>query len=200
MNLEIVVARFREQMKWLSASSGANSIVYSKSGETIEQINFVNRVANLDNIGFEANTYLHHIVHHYDSLYEVTAFVQANPEPHMREIELIEWLEQAEERCVGFMPFHSWHANNKYPVSGVVHDNGCPHHCGLGPEIYKIWQIAFNHAPPSEWHVYFGAFFAVHRDVILSKPLSFWQRLLDAVKTKNDACAMERAWGIIMSS
>jgi len=67
--MDLVVAKYKEDVSWLSRIN-ANYIVYDKSS------------GQLPNIGREAHTYVYHIVNNYDSLSEWTAFVQGKPFDH----------------------------------------------------------------------------------------------------------------------
>lgn len=67
---QLVVARYDESVNWVPKGS----IVYNK-GNTQNGIQLFNE-------GREGETYLHHIIHNYDTLSEYTIFTQANPFEH----------------------------------------------------------------------------------------------------------------------
>ncbi|KIX04639.1 uncharacterized protein Z518_05509 [Rhinocladiella mackenziei CBS 650.93] len=78
--LDLVIAHYNESLAWLSSCSRLATI-YSKGDrpQTSQDNSPVYReVKALPNWGRESHTYLHHIVHNYDNLAEVTLFLQGN--------------------------------------------------------------------------------------------------------------------------
>ncbi|KIW67683.1 hypothetical protein PV04_06915 [Phialophora macrospora] len=75
-HLDIVVAHYNESLDWLSSYSNLAS-VYSKGQPPTDPSPYREAKA-LPNWGRESHTYLHHIVHNYDSLADVTLFLQGN--------------------------------------------------------------------------------------------------------------------------
>jgi len=71
---EIVVAKYREDVSWTHCLE-ANVTIYSKAGGDSAYLELPNR-------GYEAGTYLHHIVLNYDRLADRTLFLQGDPFPH----------------------------------------------------------------------------------------------------------------------
>lgn len=140
---------------------------------------------NLPNVGFEVQTFFHHFAARYDSLAEITVCLQGDPFPHLPE-PLHETLSRIRPECFSFLPIakHSrWQKRD-----------GSPHHVGLGPANERMWIELTGHCPPDLWHAWYGGQFAVHRDRIMARSKAFWQRAAAAVKTKDDACAVERMW------
>ncbi|OAP60624.1 hypothetical protein AYL99_05626 [Fonsecaea erecta] len=74
--LDLVIASYNECLTWLSTYSSL-ATVYSK-GELPPDPSIFREVKALPNWGRESHTYLHHIVHNYDNLAEVTLFLQGN--------------------------------------------------------------------------------------------------------------------------
>lgn len=81
-NSEIVVARFREDLRWLRPY---NDIVtfYNKG---INDINYLKCIINLENKGREGDTYLYHIITNYNNLAQKTIFTQGEVFDHNRTI------------------------------------------------------------------------------------------------------------------
>ena len=75
-NLEIVVARYSENLEWLKPYQSVSK-VYNK-GDPTPGVHSI----SLPNIGREGHTYLHHIISNYDSLAERTIFCQGDPFEH----------------------------------------------------------------------------------------------------------------------
>ena len=77
MNLELVVARHRENLNWLRRVPKKFRVtIYDKGGHHDAK-------HPLPNVGREAHTYLHHIVTRYDDLAELTVFAQGKPFDHV---------------------------------------------------------------------------------------------------------------------
>ena len=75
-NNEIVVARYEENIDWLTLIEGFEFKVYNKkSGENL-----------LENVGRESHTYLSHIVKNYENLADFTVFLQGDPFYHCRDL------------------------------------------------------------------------------------------------------------------
>ncbi|KIW85593.1 hypothetical protein Z517_00985 [Fonsecaea pedrosoi CBS 271.37] len=74
--LDLVIANYNECLTWLSTYASL-ATVYSK-GKLPPDLSIFRAVEILPNWGRESHTYLHHIVHNYDDLADVTLFLQGN--------------------------------------------------------------------------------------------------------------------------
>jgi hypothetical protein len=75
-NIEIVVARYNEDLKWILEPpfNQFKYIVYNKGvNDDFEKTNVI-KVVSLENVGRCDHTYLYHIVHNFNSLATVTVF------------------------------------------------------------------------------------------------------------------------------
>ena len=87
-HIHVVLARYDEDVSWIqdyAQRTDVKFIVYNK-GEPLT--GSVQSSQNVDiipirNLGLEAGTYLHHIVHNYDNLAELTVFLQAAEPTHI---------------------------------------------------------------------------------------------------------------------
>jgi hypothetical protein len=73
---QVVVARYQEDIGW---AESLPAIIYNKGpliDTAIEQ-------RPLPNVGREAHTYLHHILHHWHDLADLTLFAQGNTAAHL---------------------------------------------------------------------------------------------------------------------
>ena len=78
-SFEIVIAHYNENLEWLNGLESVCTI-YSKGGAA----NALQKgYQKLPNIGREGHTYLHHIVERYDTLPEVTIFLQGRIDDHV---------------------------------------------------------------------------------------------------------------------
>ena len=84
MRIEIVVARYNEDISWLYPYLDHDiSIILYNKGQDIDKLDSRIKEIKLPNIGREANTYLYHIVHNYDNLKEITIFLQGRIDDHI---------------------------------------------------------------------------------------------------------------------
>jgi len=82
-SIDLVVSRYKETLSWLDGCKerGFRKIrIYNKSDTPISCPAITNKgtsceVTPIDNVGMCDHTYLYHIVHHYDSLADVTVFM-----------------------------------------------------------------------------------------------------------------------------
>ena len=73
---QLVISRYGENLDWLMKWKDEFDIIVYNKGEKIDNNNYT--VVELPNYGRESQTYLHHIVENYDSLYDGTIFLQGD--------------------------------------------------------------------------------------------------------------------------
>lgn len=185
MRIDIVVARYREDISWLSdpVFENYNVLVYNKH----DQSGLV-----LPNIGRESHTYVHHIVKNFDNLADITAFVQGHPFDHCSTI---------------IKDMHDLPSVKKFePLShhkpgGFICDlAGFPHHGGL--PVMSDYQFLFQKPPVSPYIRFFpGAMFAVPKELIWAQGLGFYKRVLARLCDPSEiplGYTMERLWPLIL--
>jgi hypothetical protein len=190
MTVDLVVARFQEDLGWLRrVPRSIRRCVYDKGGG-------VAGAEALPNVGREAHTYLHHIVTHYDRLADLTVFVQGKPFDHAPDLHkrLRAWAEPgslAEPFCwLGFLVdeddrtgsrlFQRWSKNpERHPL-----------------DLAGFWRAVFAPEPCPETFIFFGgAQLAVSRDVVRGRSLDFYRQALRVAETFPDAAhCFERTW------
>lgn len=182
--VEIVVAKYREDVSWITKLNQGHVTVYNKDSDYWNVwSNWGTDVYELVNhpTGREAHTYLFHIIACYETLADTTIFMQGNPFDHnpdiltkVREYNEFDWLSD------------NWHTCDA---------NGCPHHCNL--PVGMIYEGLFNEPFPGEITFIPGAQFAVPAEVIKKKPVGYYIDLYNALEEKYNpwyAWAMERFW------
>jgi hypothetical protein len=185
MRIDVVVARYREDISWLSdpVFKRYNVCVYNK----YEQSGLV-----LPNVGRESHTYVHHIVQNFDKLADVTAFVQGDPFYHcgtiIKDMHDLPFVKK-------FEPF------SHHKPGGYICDlDGVPHHRGLS--LRSDYQFLFQKPPVSPSIRFFpGAMFAVPREFIRAQGLEFYKRLLARLCDPSEkplGYSMERMWPLIL--
>ncbi|KAK4692742.1 hypothetical protein P7C71_g4524, partial [Lecanoromycetidae sp. Uapishka_2] len=204
-NVEVVVAHYNEDLSWLEGHT-SDCTIYHKGGEKHAP---PYPHLTLPNIGREGHTYLHHITERYDSLADVTVFLQGRIDDHVT-ISLDEIIDRASKTKDGQVvtfPFRELELFNLW--------NGMPW------EEYPCWKkwssmpVAEAPKTPAQyWQQLFpgtkvpasigfqpGAMFAVRRSTIQQYPLNFYKSLFEEFFQGNMAHVnpgtghyMERFW------
>ena len=79
MKLEIIIARYNEELDWLKKIPKTfKIIIYNKGLDDIKTILPNATIIKLPNIGRESHTYLYHILHNYNNLADKTIFCQGD--------------------------------------------------------------------------------------------------------------------------
>ena len=176
MDYHIVIAKYKEDISWLEEMNRSHIYVYDKGFEDISgeiQNSLYNKFAHYEkrpNHGREGETYLYHIVKHYDNLPEYIVLLQGNPFDHFRTQEKIqpEYLQKQIERAVNekFMEtsplFSKYFIEMNYTWPGLK-----------VPEYYSyIFQgsIEFSTFSP-------GCQYYLHKSKILCRPKAFWEKV-----------------------
>lgn len=182
-NYEIVVAHYNEDLSWLEEVMSA-CCVYSKGGDKNAP---PYPHIKLPNIGREGHTYLHHIVERYDTLADVTIFLQGRIDDHIT-ISLDEIIHRSlatKDGQVTTFPFRE--------LESFDHWDGVPW------DEYPSWKkwssmprVDAAKTPGQYWQQFFnsdkvpesvgfapGALFAVRKSTIQQYSRSFYQSYLE---------------------
>ena len=187
MQIELVVARYLEDLSWLrNIPPQITPRVYDKSP-----------TGNLPNVGREAHTYLHYICENYDDLADLTVFAQGRPFDHAFDFHKtlralaggetvadFRWLGHIidTDDANGARLFATWSKNNgdeRLDMNGfhraLFGDVGIE-----GPPIYTF---------------VLGAQFVASRELIRARSLAFWRRALQiSLEFPDAAHCYERSW------
>jgi len=206
MSVEVVVARYCEDLGWCDALPAWWRVtVYDKStGGPRERI-FLPGYASPDgpdgaplwpgsvplpNVGLGDRAYMHHVVRHYHSLAGHTIFLQGDPHfhaPDWKVASLRALLADAE-----YFPFgETWRCDA----------SGAPHFPQGLAELAEMAAIFWPQQPlPSEllWHGY--SMFGVSADRLRTVPRETWAAAEQACLTKRHSCAMERLYDRLLGA
>jgi hypothetical protein len=197
LSLELVAARYREDLAWLRRVPAAFRVtVYDKSEDSSAMAVAPRaRVVARPNVGREAETYLHHIVERWDDLADLTVFVQGKPFDHAPDLHktlraIAEGsLTVADFLWLGFVIdwddpdggrlFRNWSKNpDRHPLP-----------------VRDFHRALWREEPPERFVFYPGANFAVSSRCIRARPRSFYERARQlAVSVENGAHCLERCW------
>jgi hypothetical protein len=192
MEKELVVAHYREDLKWLRKVPRDFAVtVYHKDAEAKGAVPGI----ALENVGREADTYLTHLIGRWDRLADLTVFCQGHPFDHAHDFHAS--LRRLAREGIGGSGFE-WF--------GFIMDSDDPE----GRRLFVPWggnpgrlelpgrrfYEAFLGGDVPAWFRFRpGAQFAVSAERIRERPLACWMRLRDAVRREPlyPHC-LERLW------
>ena len=194
VDLEVVVARYRERVDWTRNVPRAVRVsIYDKGGD-LDATRF-GLAARLANVGREAETYLRHIVSRWDSLAEVTVFCQGHPFDHASDLhrvlaDLAAGRARVDDfRWLGFIIdtddargrrlFATWSKNLE----------------GRELAVDVFHEALFGEPAPGFVRFYPGGQFAVTAACVRARPRDFYLRALELATSFPDAAhCFERLW------
>ncbi|MGO8745389.1 MAG: DUF3431 domain-containing protein [Thermoguttaceae bacterium] len=150
--MQLVVARYRENLDWLERFRGIPTVAYDKGDLRAEN--------PLPNVGREAHTYLHHIVAHYDSLAPVTVFLQGDPYAHIPNLDEKIWSLPSN---VGFQALCDY----------ILVEDGRGHPVHPGLQLTNLYEDLFEEPSPDFFLCHSAACFAVSRENVRRRPRAF---------------------------
>ena len=213
-NVEIVVARFNEDLAWLNEYpfNQFEYTVYNKGdNENFNKFN-VKTIINIKNVGMCDQTYLYHIIKNYQSLYNITVFLPGSVHLKNKKGKAIEILnniilsDYSNAYFVG--NYYNSIKNTFYnfkidSYKGDCEENNTKNNetilskCKLRP--YGIWYQYFFGNTQAHWVTLSGIFSIDKRDII-QHPIDRYIKLIKTVNYFSNPEAahyIERSWGVI---
>lgn len=187
--LELVVARYQEDLAWLRrVPRSVRVTVYDKGGGTPG-------ARTLPNLGRESHTYLHHLVERYDSLADWTVFCQGRPFDHVPDFHrrlraLATGMEPEAGFCwwgfaidcddrEGSRVFQPWSKNPE----------------GHPLPMARFWASLWQEPCPEIFPFFPGAHFAVSRAQAQSRPSAFYAQARElSLEGPEIGHCFERCW------
>lgn len=183
MSLELVVARYLEDLSWLrNIPPQIRATTYDKSPS-----------GNLPNVGREAHTYLLHLCARYDDLAPVTVFCQGKPFDHCFDFrktlrELVQTPFAGDFRWLG-------HVIDTDTSDGALFKVWSKNRGGEGIDIAGFHRELFGFEGPDEYVFTLGGQFIVSRELIRQRPLDFYRHALRLSTDFPEAAhCFERTW------
>ena len=176
MLLEIIIARYKEDVAW-AAEIGLPTLIYNKGPEPMDG------AIALPNVGREAHTYLHHIIDRYDHLADCTLFLQGNPFAHGQHL----------GARLDSMPLGGFSWLTDFTL--FCDEFGMPSH-GVHIPVGEMYNKLF-HWPRKRFIFGAGALFAAGRELVHSRPRRWWEDLLkmcDNEYADTYPWVLERLW------
>jgi hypothetical protein len=190
--MQIVVSRFNENVEWTKQFQ--NVIIYNK-GDVLQDKTYNSII--LPNVGREGHTYYTHIYNNYDNLDDYTAFLQGNPFDHSPNIihDLLSYLPHKND--FKFLSYHILKTSI----------NHCPYHDFDFDDrnlYFNVYKTLFNdHYTNTLIEFGAGAQFIVSKKFILSKPKSFYLKIINLLNHSShpkEGFPIERFHRIILDS
>lgn len=183
--VDVVIASYKEDLRWLPwLPSHWCRHVYCTSPDRDD---LPEGTILLPNVGREATQYLEHLVRNYGNYADVTLFLQGCPFDHAPKA-LIEIFLNSR------FPHPICYVGASAP--SLAWSNGVP----FFKEAKDVFAKAYGDEPIGEGIPFsVGAQFYVRREVIMARPLAFYERLLDAAMTLPGSPGhyLEPSWGSV---
>jgi hypothetical protein len=201
--VDIVVARYNENLEWLSPYSTICKIYNKGKDDTRDNFNTIEKIPN---IGREAHTYLYHIIKNYDNLAKITLFTQGNISDHIpKDTTPIEY-------CTSLITSATIHGYSKNAYCHNVGIMSANYHLKLHdkwPELkdsgycFGEWLNMVKTLARKTYNIPFGSIqwyknsiFALDSKIIKSHPKEFYEQLAEMNNDINPEVGhyFERAW------
>lgn len=202
---KIVVARYNENIEWLKDDM-KNCIIYNKG----DKLHVENEIM-LENVGREADTYLHYIIDNYNNLPDIVVFTQARISDHKGSDD-INYLIKIKNEALQYSKSQNflihtdignniyWDKEFKWMLQNDEFKNNYKNNKFV--EFGKWFEENINITYPNPIYIYCNAIFAVKREKIINKPIEYYKKLILEVNHHNnppEAHFLERSWYYIFS-
>jgi len=201
MDNQIIISRYNEDISWIHSFRDI-SLIYNKGINNIDSNIF--NVVQLKNVGRESHTYLYHIVNNYEKLAENTIFFQGNISDH-KILNMTDYLNNNKITAhFENIPFDKLKSNIQHKGKWQKeYNNGVMLKESLTPYnwLKNVIGIVFEENIDII-KVIWGANFAVSKDLIKSKPKSFYQNILRYIEHHVNpelGHYIERSWYIFFN-
>lgn len=196
--LELVVARYREDVRWVRKAPRWFRVTVYNKGETPPALPYRRRdlkVCDLPNTGREDQAYLQHIVSRYDTLSDVTVFAQGHPFDHepafhrvLRDIAMNR-LRVDQFKWLGFI------IDEDDKEGGVLFQSWAKNESSDPLPLDRFWHLLWGSAAPDRVQFFPSAHFVVTAEQIRQQPRVFYEKALGiTAELPHAAHCFERVW------
>jgi len=165
----VVISRFNESIEWLNnIPKHMRIIVYNKGEPILEKMNDRTTILNIPNVGRDCHTIFYHIQENYDTLADITIFLQGNPFDHSPNLyNKLNNLNYEE---------HFDYISDRFLTTDAI---DCPHHSNLPMRIVynKVFQCNLKESKKIVFGA--GAQFMVSRKRIRMRSLDFYKNIVE---------------------
>lgn len=209
-SLEIVVARYNETLEWMNnfeIFQNHSYTIYNKGPNENFVQNGDNITIQLDNVGRNDHTYLHHIVKNYDCLADVTVFFPGSLQMPFKFIAGVALLRKVQETGKAWMfgkhckdickHFEDFQIEKWMCSAGVNRAINSEENLSLA-EIRPLgkWYQKYYGSQLTEMFFFHGIL-SVDRETILKRPLSFYEEMVRQLSLSSNPEVghyIERTW------
>jgi hypothetical protein len=176
-----------------------NIIVYDKSKKLYKSDEITN-IVSLENKGREGETYINHILRNYNNLPFYTIFIKDDTENHI--LSYPTFKDETERVISGNIKFYqyqtSWKLGEPVQRKRVIVDGILHLHAFHSPNAIKEACERLGIILPNEYTTEPGSYFIVHKDLILSRPIEFYEKLRTwLLENEKHSTILENMWPII---
>ena len=213
MNKHIVIARYLEDVSWITAikSEDIKISIYNKGNDGLNIMSDNVDMVSANNVGREAKTYLDFIVTNYKNLPERTVFTQGHPDDHVSTEyikEFINFLHSDDDFryfTSGILKIEKTDSPGIWKESGnLKHGYWTNEHHENSSCIRDIISL-FPKSIESGWEFGAGAIFGVSKKSILRNDVEFYLELIHYLDSSEnvlnpiEAHVLERMWKLIFN-
>jgi hypothetical protein len=224
MKKELVISRYNENLDWIFTVQGfiKKITIYNKGLDDLNIQDPRVTIVNLENVGREAHTWLHHFIYERDNLADIVFLAQGNPFEHSPDY-------LARLKHTYFVPKSlTKHYKESWPKKKVT-NNDCVeifnnHEIRMGDINYFAglknsedtkkwlisgWNMLFKTPMPKDYYYYgYGAMWAIPKEFILNRSTNFYLNIYNLLKNQTqqryrkrpiDAWMMEALWTAVFS-
>jgi len=213
--VELVISRYNEDLEWLKNEpyNKYEVIVYNKGqNDDFYKAPNIKKIIKLDNVGREGHTYLHHIIHNYEDLANLTIFLPGSLQlSHKMEYasSIFEKIPDSSKSILNCID------NN--PVYSTEKDFKIDHYLGLDEKNKQLMKDGgiqpSNHRPFGNWFVHhfgdeakdtvkcntkFGVL-SVSKEDVQKNTVEHYRKFFDELNSPNPEAGhyIERSWAAI---
>lgn len=193
---ELVVAAYEKDISWLDMLPlNIKVTVYRKGTQTDHPYEiFVEK-----NIGRCVHSFFSHIYQRYDSLADLTYFIQDYPFDHWANLPIClgysvtELQETATIQSGGYYGYNTKYTDitpSTHVGVGKIYEcmsDGEPHHGDSGIDVNRYWGILFDGEPPSKFEFNPGGHFVLAREHAHMRSREFYKQVIDLLESEEIA-------------
>lgn len=211
MKSQIIISKYNEDISWVKQidNGEAEIFIYNKGLKITEEYSQEVKILDLENVGRESHTYLHHIINNYDELPEKIIFTQAHPNDHVSEnfkSDFFDFLNSPDEfRYFSKNILEMRIGQDGVEESGILNGSFWRNKHSLESCCVTVPFGLIPQIESKKWIFGTGAIFGVSRESILKNSKEFYRRSLDILEESLDPVnppeghAFERSWYLIFN-
>ncbi|XP_022083782.1 uncharacterized protein LOC110975530 isoform X2 [Acanthaster planci] len=204
LDYEFVISHYNEKLDWVKPLA-SHSHVYHKGKDKGPPFD-VYKWEKLPNVGRESHTYLHHIIHNYDNLADLTVFLQGTgpfKDPHWCFPTPMDFVQHAKKKeyCKITQTYGGWTRLRHVSKWLKMLQRGEMRRANL--TTGEFYQAVFGTPHPDTVPVCLTACFSASRENLRRFPVSLYERAISFVNDHSnpeEGHYLERLWATIANA